>query len=150
MKGQEEFHRLKRVIRRHIERPSASVQKVYSYKGGVFGSGCVLSLSCELYNFSLEEIMKGVFEKKIERISSKLGNYLISFLFQAYRSILDFVIETREEGLSFSFCVSVKNVLFDRFYSIILGNPFYGNTRAGYSFVVENSKGRYIKGDIRR
>jgi hypothetical protein len=89
----------------------------------------VLSLCCEIYRLSLGDVIRAVGAKTVEKISLKLANYVFSFLFVAYRSILDLLADPNNDDQAITVSFSLKNILFDRFYSLILGNPFYGNCK---------------------
>jgi len=68
-----------------------------------------------------------VISKKIPLFSNDFVDFAKSFAIMAYISILDMLMDKTNDDLNFTFDFSNRNILFDRFYHMMVGNLIYGS-----------------------
>jgi hypothetical protein len=84
-----------------------------------------LLLNCELYRFTLQDLITAIDEKRIKGFPKIFFQFLRAFLLQAYLNILDMLDHPSALGLALSFSIHPKNIMFDQFYRLMLGNPLF-------------------------
>lgn len=84
-----------------------------------------LLLKCELYSFTLKDLIAAIDEKRIKGFPKIFFQFFRAFLLQAYLNILDMLDRPSAAGLALSFSIHPENIMFDQFYRLMLGNPFF-------------------------
>lgn len=147
--------RFKTMIDRLAKRPQPRFQKIYnvSEKGSKAKECSYLSLSCEMYRFSLGDICSLIkANKKIGKANPFafplcFMGYLRSFLLEAFRSVLDTILDEHNTALCLNYSFSLENILFSESYELLLGNLIHNHAAEAdplIAFIDEKGE-KYIK-----